>query len=245
VFIDGPNRFVGGTNAASRKVGGIREVTSSQLPVSPTHRGSAVGELPGVGYSAATNRISTTTAFTNTIDPNSIDNGVGVSWNDHSPLADALPAGATARYAVQWVAEQGVPLTATPAQATREVPQQHQVLLRLTDTEGDAVANAPVRWRVDGVNAFPAVPGDYVRAVTDASGQVRSRSWHHPGPGHRPGVRRCHRAENGVRDPEEPQASARSPGSPTTASTDRPAHGDPDRPERHAQRRHDDEPRQR
>ncbi len=223
MFIDGPNRFVGGTNAASRKVGGIREVTSSQLPVSPTHRGSAVGELPGVGLLGRDEPHLNNDAFTNTIDPNSIDNGVGVSWNDHSPLADALPAGATARYAVQWVAEQGVPLTATPAQATREVPQQHQVLLRLTDTEGDAVANAPVRWRVDGVNAFPAVPGDYVRAVTDASGQVRSRSWHHPGSGHRPGVRRCHRPRTVFATPRSRRPAPASPGSPTTASTDRPA----------------------
>lgn len=173
VFIDGPNRFVGGTNAASRKVGGLQEVTLSRKP----------GETPDVpvpawasygegNWSVMIDRLLSADAFPNTIVTNQIDNGVGVTWNDHEAAPDALPIGATARYEVQWVAQQPVPLTASPAQASRELPGRHEVVLTLIDANRNPVPNLPIRWRIDGVNAFPSNPSDHVRAVTDQGGQV-------------------------------------------------------------------------
>lgn len=210
VFIDGPNRFVGGTNASSRKVGGVREVTLSRKPGSeatdtPVPRWASYEES---GYSQVLGRLLSEDAFSNSIVDAEIDNGVGVSWDDR--LTTPLPPGETARYEVQWVAEQRVPLTSSPAQATRELPGSHEVVLTMTDANRNPVVGLPIRWRVDGVNATPAVPTDHHRAVTNSGGQVViTIQGTTPGEDTIVAWADVLGQENGVRESAEPQTSAK------------------------------------
>lgn len=101
VFIDGPNRFIGGRNKFSGTVGGLEEVTSSQLP----GEAAPIPVAPWASYEEGdpfpvTRRLSNEDAFLNTINPLFMDNGIGVSFNDRSTAG--LAAGQTARYEVLW-----------------------------------------------------------------------------------------------------------------------------------------------
>ncbi len=209
IFIDGPRRFVGGTNTSSQKVGGLQEFTLSRKPGEaadvPVPRWASYGEG---NYSTITSRLNSFDAFDNTINPNLIDNGAGVSWDDRATTG--LPAGQTARYEVQWVAEQTVPLTAFPAQASRELPGRHDVVLTLADASGSGIPGMPIRYRVNGVNATPANPSEYLRAVTNQSGQVLvSVNGTTPGIDTVLAFADVVGAENGVREAAEPQSSAK------------------------------------
>ena len=101
VFIDGPTRFIGGRNKFSGTVGGIEQVTSSQLP----GEAATTPVAPWASYEEGdpfpvTRRLSGQDAFLNTINPVFMDNGVGVSFDDRATTG--LAAGQTARYEVVW-----------------------------------------------------------------------------------------------------------------------------------------------
>jgi hypothetical protein len=118
VFIDGANRFIGGRNKFTTKVGGVAQVTSSQLPgeaaplaVAPWASWEEGDPFPIV------RRLSTQDTFLNTINPVFMDNAVGVSWDDRATAG--LAAGQTARYEVIWqlVRPPGATLPAAPPPA--------------------------------------------------------------------------------------------------------------------------------
>lgn len=122
VLLAGPPRFVGGRNKFSGTTGGLEEVTSSQLP------GEAVATpvAPWASYEEGdpfpvTRRLGTQDAFTNTINPLFMDNGVGASFGNHA--TSGLPAGDTARYEVIWHHVRPAPaLDAAPGVARVEPP---------------------------------------------------------------------------------------------------------------------------
>jgi hypothetical protein len=117
LFIDGPTRFIGGRNKFSGTVGGVEQVTSSQLP----GEAAATPVAPWASWEEGdpfpvTRRLSSADAFLNTINPVFMDNAGGVSFNDRA--TSGLAAGATARYEVVWhVSRTGAttPLEAPPA----------------------------------------------------------------------------------------------------------------------------------
>ncbi len=151
VFIDGASRFVGGTNDQSRTTGGIQEVTSSQLPGegAPTLV-PAWASYQESQYSAATSRLSSFDAFTNTIDPNLIDNGVGVSFDNRAVAG--LGPGQTQRYEVIWHAKRPTPLSAFPAAAADEVPGRHEVTISLVDANFNPLPGQQVNYEIKGAN---------------------------------------------------------------------------------------------
>ena len=102
VYVDGPERFVGGRNKFSGTIGGLQQVTSSQLPGEAV----AIPVAPWASYEegdpfGVTRRLGNEDAFLNTINPLFMDNGVGVSFDDRATTG--LAAGETARYEVVWI----------------------------------------------------------------------------------------------------------------------------------------------
>jgi hypothetical protein len=85
VFIDGANRFVGGTNNISRTTGGLQEVTSSALPGegSPLAIPRWASYQEGF-YSTVISRLNSNDAFTNTIEPNPVT----TAW---APVSTTVP----------------------------------------------------------------------------------------------------------------------------------------------------------
>ena len=139
VFVDGPERFIGGRNKFSGTVGGVQQVTSSQMP------GEAVATpvAPWASYEegdpfGVTRRLSSQDVFLNTINPLFMDNGVGVSFDDRATTG--LAAGATARYEVIWHVRRTVPvaLSASPQDASAE---QHDAVTA-TATASTATAGS-------------------------------------------------------------------------------------------------------
>jgi hypothetical protein len=202
VFIDGASRFVGGTNDQSRTTGGIQEVLSSTLPgeSSPV----AIPKWASYqesGYGAAISRLNSNDAFLNTIDPNLIDNGVGVSFDNRASAG--LPPGQTQRYEVIWHATRPTPLSAYPAAAAGELPGQHQVTLSLVDTLFNPLPNQRVNYEITGVNPS----NGQLTAQTGPNGQILV-AWNGSVAGLDTLTAYADADNDGIRDPEEPAASA-------------------------------------
>jgi hypothetical protein len=201
VFIDGPNRFLGGTNSLSRTTGGIQEVTSSALPGESTPlaipRWASYQEGP---YSFVTSRLISNDAFPNTIEQNLVDNGVGVSFDNRAVAG--LGPGQTQRYEVVWYAKRPTPLSASPASAADEVPGHHDVTLTLVDALFNPLPGQRINYEIAGANPSSG------QAVTGPTGQVVV-GWDGNAPGLDTLNAYVDANGNGVRDGEEPAASAK------------------------------------
>lgn len=203
VFIDGPNRFVGGTNSVSRTTGGIQEVISSLLPGESTPLAIPKwASYQESHYSAATSRLNSFDAFTNTIEPNPVDNGVGVSFDNRA--STGLAPGQAQRYEVVWFAKRPLPLSASPASAADELPGSHEVTLTLVDALFNPLPGKKVNYEIVGANPT-AVPQS---AVTGPTGQVVVK-WNGVNTGIDTLTAYVDANENGTREPEEPAASAK------------------------------------
>jgi hypothetical protein len=200
VFIDGPNRFVGGTNSVSRTTGGLQEVTSSLLPgeSTPTVIPPWASYQEG-HYSTVTSRLTSNDAFTNTIDPNLVDNGVGASFD--SRASSGLTPGQTQRYEVIWHVKRPTPLSASPASAAEELPGDHEVTLTLVDALFNPVPGERLNYEITGAN-----PGSG-QLATGPSGQAVVK-WTGVNPGLDTLTAYADADKDGVRDLEEPAASA-------------------------------------
>ena len=168
VFVDGRARFIGGRNKFSGKVGGIEEVTSSQLP----GEAAATAVAPWASYEegdpfGVTRRLSGADAFLNTINPVFMDNGVGVSFGDRA--TSGLAAGQTARYEVFWHLSRPptATLSASPEITSAEPPGSR---------EAQPPAPQPSRDGGDGGDSAPVVGGaaDRVAPVLSALRLVRT-----------------------------------------------------------------------
>ena len=123
VFVVTAPRFIGGRNTFSGTTGGLEEVTSSQLP----GEAAATPVAPWASYEEGdpfpvTRRLGSQDAFTNTINPLFMDNGVGVSFNDRA--TSGLPVGETARYEVIWhlSRQMAAAASAVPQEVARDAP---------------------------------------------------------------------------------------------------------------------------
>jgi hypothetical protein len=200
VFIDGPNRFVGGTNSVSRTTGGLQEVTSSLLPGESTATPIPPWASYQEGnYSTVISRLGSNDAFTNTIEPNLVDNGVGASFDNRA--SSGLPPGQTQRYEVIWHAERPTPLSASPASAAGELPGEHEVTLTLVDALFNPLPGERLNYAVTGANPTSG------QLETGPSGQAVVK-WTGVNPGLDTLTAYADADKDGVRDPEEPAASA-------------------------------------
>ncbi|HEX4482508.1 MAG TPA: Ig-like domain-containing protein [Solirubrobacteraceae bacterium] len=158
VFLSGPPRFVGGQNNGTGVFGGLIETGTpawtnyetgcwDEVPEDrcPTTSPADAGIWPAVR--AAT---KATPVFNDDIDPNLIDNAVGVSWDDH--LATALKPGETATYSIINRAQIPAGLSIQPVTQTHTVGQTGTVTVTATDNVGTPYANRPLVYSIGGAN---------------------------------------------------------------------------------------------
>ena len=111
-----PPRFVGGQNPHTGTLGGFIEVGSSPWSNwqegywdGPGHDRRRAPEDKGIWNAVRISPLSTGPVFNNTVDPFLMDNGAGVSWDNHLEGASALKAGEHAVY--QIISRAQVPTT--------------------------------------------------------------------------------------------------------------------------------------
>ena len=164
VFVATAPRFIGGRNKLSGTTGGLEEVTSSQLP----GEALATPVAPWASYEEGdpfpvTRRLSSQDAFTNTINPLFMDNGVGVSFADRATTG--LPVDATVRYEVIWHLSRATTAAASP------VPQE----IARVEPPGAGPAEPPppvADHAAPGVPVVAADPGPGGGAAADTTAPV-------------------------------------------------------------------------
>jgi len=140
-FFDlGPPRTVGGISQATGRAGGLREVTpwSKYQEAGFSSIWSLIGNASGAG-------------FNNTIVASSVDNGVGVQWDNHYAAGSELANNATDSYEVIW--NFGIAgLTVSPPSALLGKGSFHQVTFTGTDDNGALAPGKTLRYSITGAN---------------------------------------------------------------------------------------------
>jgi hypothetical protein len=160
VFLGGPPPFIGGQNTTTGVLGGFIQAG----PPSPPWTNYSTGcwnEVPegrcephslnDIGiWNAVRKAASPEPVFNNDVDPNLIDNGVGVSWDDH--LSTGLEPGAHAVYSIINRAQVPTALSVQPVEQTHTVGQAGGLTVTAIDTGGTPYANRPLVFSVGGAN---------------------------------------------------------------------------------------------
>ncbi len=170
VFLGGPPRFIGGQNPNTGTLGGFVEAMPTwdnyqegfwdgPVPYEPT-----IEQDHGIWNAVRIAAKSSGAVFNNTIDPNLMDNGAGVSWDNH--LTTALAAGQTTSYSI--VARSQVPtaLSVQPVSQSHTVGETATVTVKATDNVGTPYAGRPLVYSIGGANPKSG------SVTTDASGQA-------------------------------------------------------------------------
>jgi len=156
VFLGGPPRFIGGQNAHTGTLGGFIEVPTS--PWSNYQEGYWNGPNPletvipqdeGIWNAVRTSAANPST-FNNTIDPNLIDNGAGVSWDQY--LKEGLAAKATAEFKIINRAQVPTTLGVQPVTQSLSVGQTGTITVTATDNVGTPYAGRSLVYSIGGAN---------------------------------------------------------------------------------------------
>jgi hypothetical protein len=158
VFLGGPPRFVGGQNSATGVLGGLIETGTPAWTnyetgcwnVVPEERCPTTSPADSGIWSAVRAATKATPVFNDDIDPNLIDNAVGVSWDDH--LATALKPAETATYSIINRAQIPAGLGIQPVSQTHTVGQTGTVTVTATDNVGTPYANRSLVYTIGGAN---------------------------------------------------------------------------------------------
>ena len=179
LFAPGPPRFVGGQNAADGVLGGFAEAPAPSPPWTnyqagcwdavPEEAGRCAATSPADQGIWATVRAAAgeSRVFNDDIDPNPIDNAVGVSWDD--TLSSGLAPGAHAFYAIVNRAEIPSALTVAPRTQTYAVGQTATVTVTAKSSAGVPYANRPIVYSIGSANPKSG------SVLTDASGVATIR----------------------------------------------------------------------
>jgi hypothetical protein len=162
LLLAGPPRLVGGQVEAAGAIGGFAEAPAPSPPwasyaagcwnVVPEAAGCPATTAGDGGIWAAVRAAGGEgPVFDDVVDPNALDAGAGVSWDDH--LNKPLKAGEHATYTIVNRASIPRPLTVAPAAQTLAVGQLATVLVTATDTTGAPYANRPIVYTIG--NATP------------------------------------------------------------------------------------------
>jgi hypothetical protein len=174
VLLAGPPREIGGVNEATGVFGGLVEAPAPSPPWSDYQAGcwdvvpEVEGRCPNTSasdggiWAAVRGASAEAPVFNDSVDPNAIDNGAGVSWDDH--LAKALKPGEHAIYTIVNRARVPGGLTVQPATQTRTVGQTATVLVTALDNTGAAYANRPIVYSIGATNPKSG------SVLTDSSG---------------------------------------------------------------------------
>jgi hypothetical protein len=156
VFLGGPPKFIGGQNPNTGTLGGFTEATPAwdifqegywdgPVPEEPT-----IPEDTGIWNAVRVAAKSSGPVFNDTIDPNLMDNGAGVGWDNH--LSTPLEPGKTTSYSI--VARSQVPtaLGVQPVTQSHTVGQTGTVTVTATDNVGTPYAGRPLVYSIGGAN---------------------------------------------------------------------------------------------
>jgi hypothetical protein len=145
VFLGGPPPFIGGQNTASGVLGGLQE-----NPL-PALQWSAYEELayPDV-WSKVLDTVEEATAFKAGIEPNNVDNAVGVEWDQFRTTG--LASGKEASFSIINRTQVPSGLGVSPATQAHTVGQTATVTVTALDTGGTPYANRPLVYSIGGVN---------------------------------------------------------------------------------------------
>jgi hypothetical protein len=157
VFLPGPPRFIGGQNPNTGTLGGFIEATPAWTnfqegfwdgpePYEPT-----IEQDKGIWNAVRTSGEATEGVFNDTIDPNLIDNGAGVSWDDH--LIEGLAPKASASYSIINRSQVPTSLSVQPVSQAHTVGQTATISVTATDNVGTPYANRKLSYTIGGVNA--------------------------------------------------------------------------------------------
>jgi hypothetical protein len=162
VLSPGPPREIGGANEATGVFGGFLEAPppapqwsnyqSGCWDVVPEVQGRCPTTSPADGGIWAAVRAAGGEApvFNDDVDPNPVDDGAGVSWDDH--LGKALKPGEHARYTIFNRAQIPSALAVQPATQTHTVEQTATVLLTGADNTGVPYGNRRVVYSIGPSN---------------------------------------------------------------------------------------------
>jgi len=162
LLLTGPPRLVGGQVEAAGAIGGFAEAPAPSPQwasyaagcwnVVPEAAGCPATSAGDGGIWAAVRAAGDEgSVFNDTVDPNALDAGAGVSWDDH--LNKPLKPGEHATYTIVNRASIPRPLAVAPAAQTLPVGQIATVLVTATDTTGAPYANRPIVYTIG--NATP------------------------------------------------------------------------------------------
>jgi hypothetical protein len=155
VFLGGPPKFVGGQNPQIGTLGGFIEATPQWSnfqegywdgPIVPE---GALAEDHGI-WNAVRTSAESTSVFNDTIDPLLMDNGAGVSWDEH--LTKALEPKETASYTIVNRSQVPTTLGVQPVTQSHTVGQTATVTVTATDNVGTPYGGRTLVYSIGGAN---------------------------------------------------------------------------------------------
>ena len=160
VFLAGPPRFVGGQNNTTGVFGGFIEAGSPSPEWTnyetgcwnsvPEERCPTTSPADGGIWPAVEAAKTESPVFNDDIDPNLIDNAVGVSWDNH--LKTALQAGESTSYSIINRAQIPAGLSVQPVTQAHTIGQTATVTVTATDTVGTPYAGRSLVYSIGGAN---------------------------------------------------------------------------------------------
>ncbi len=159
VDLAGPPRFIGGQNNTTGVLGGFIEAAAPALPWTNFQEGYWDGPEPpepripqnnGI-WNAVRTSATSLPVFNETIDPNLMDNGAGVSWDQF--LTTGLPAGQHATFSIVNRAQVPTTLNVQPVNQTLTAGATATIKVTALDTAGNPYAGRPLVYSIGGSNA--------------------------------------------------------------------------------------------
>ncbi len=155
VFLGGPPKFIGGQNPQIGTLGGFVEATPEWTNFQegywngPFVPSGALAEDHGI-WNAVRTAAENTSVFNDSFDPMLMDNGAGVSWDDH--LTKALKPKETASYTIINRSQVPTTLGVQPVTQSHTVGQTATVTVTATDNVGTPYSGRPLVYTIGGVN---------------------------------------------------------------------------------------------
>jgi hypothetical protein len=162
VLVPGPQRFIGGKSESTGVLGGFSEAAAPSPPWSnyevgcwnvvpePEGRCPATSQSDGGIWSAVRGAGAEAPVFNGDIDPNLIDSGAGVSWDDH--LAKPLAPGERATYSIIGRAQVPFGLALPPGFPQATVGRTVSIEVDAQDNTGAPYANRRIVYTIGPAN---------------------------------------------------------------------------------------------
>jgi hypothetical protein len=205
VVLGGPPRFVGGQNPHTGTLGGFIEVPSS--PWSNWQEGywngpeafeTVIAEDKGI-WNAVRTSATASSVFNDTIDPNLIDNGAGVSWDQF--LTEGLAPSKHATFSIINRAQVPTTLGVQPVNQTHTVGQTSTITVTATDNVGTPYAGRSLVYSISGANPKSG-------SVTTNAAGIATLSYVGTNPGLDTMQMFLDLAGTGIKAPQDPASSA-------------------------------------